>query len=635
MATLIPDPLPTGSATGELEMAKLLRRLPEDWIVYHEANVGGLYPDFVILAPDLGVMVMEIKDWRMTTIQSVDSQRMELRTTKCPEGTRVKNPLRQVRQYWQAVVNQCRSNRFGKDLIATKGEWRGNLCFPVGSIVVFTRITAAQVETSPHGEAWKSLFTRENSVLANELAIWETLEGEDLAAVLKPFFQPFEMRERFTAHQIDVLRWVLFPESRMDVILRRERADHEQVIQLLDARQECHARSLGSGHRILSGVAGSGKTVLLLARARHLALTRPGQATLLLCYNKVLAEWLRARIADCPDVTVLHFDGWAKSMKLSRSRTDDSDAAFGTRVLTQLQSRGDSVRVWDTVLIDEAQDFEPSWFQCALASMRDPEDGDLVIVADGSQRLYKRNGPSWKALGIKAAGRTISARYDLDKNYRNTPVIAALAHGFSDEEVNDDGIGARRVGPNTCRRSNHSRPVLVEAGDHARQVEAAVEIVSRWLRGERAGHSSTPIKPEDIGIFYPKLGGNSRLLEQLIVSLARLAPTRWLSDKNDPLCHRQVNEKAIKVQTVHSAKGLQYKAVIILWTDMLPKAHEATDEERRLLYVAITRAENDLVLLGSGGGLFNPKFKETCAVRRFPFASDREDSRISAVTLGR
>jgi ATP-dependent exoDNAse (exonuclease V) beta subunit len=55
------------------------------------------------------------------------------------------------------------------------------------------------------------------------------------------------------------------------------------------------------------------------------------------------------------------------------------------------------------------------------------------------------------------------------------------------------------------------------------------------------------------------------------------------------------------------------------------------DEERWLLYVAITRAENDLVLIGNGDGGFDPKFKETCAVRQFPFASKRSED----VMLGR
>lgn len=44
---------------------------------------------------------------------------------------------------------------------------------------------------------------------------------------------------------------------------------------------------------------------------------------------------------------------------------------------------------YHAVLIDEAQDFAPSWFQCACAALKDPDDGDLIIVGDGSQGLYR------------------------------------------------------------------------------------------------------------------------------------------------------------------------------------------------------------------------------------------------------
>ncbi len=623
MATLIPDPLPAGCTAGEKELAKLLRRLPEDWTVYHEPSVQGLRPDFVILAPDRGVLVLEAKDWKLGTVQSLDHQWVERQASKDTVARREKNPLRQVDGYWRAIKDECQGCLFGRELVQKDGEWRGNLCFPVGAVVVFRGISRADVERSPHRAAWESIFTAQNTLLSGAWKSWEDLDKAGLVAALAPFFLPFKMRERFTAHQIDILRWVLFPESRMDVILGRGRANAEQVLSVLDARQEQHARSLGSGHRILFGVAGSGKTVLLLARARWLAREQPEQRTLLLCYNKVLAAWLQARMTDCITVTVRHFDGWAKDLGVSR-RFNEDGATFGTRLHGELMKRGDALRSWDALLIDEAQDFEPVWFQCALAAMKDPENGDLVIVADGSQQLYKPGRLSWKSLGIRAAGRTISARYDLDKNYRNTPRIAALAHGYSDDNCEEDGMNGTRVGPNTCRRANVSLPVFIQTGSHTDQVDSAVEIAARWLRGQRNGQQSTPLKPEEIGIFYPRLVNNRPLLDRMVAELSRLAPTRWLSRPQDEAAHRGVNEPAIKVQTIHSAKGLQYKAVIILWTDLLPAAKEAKDEERRLLYVAITRAENDLVLLGSGGRGFAGELESACAVRSWPFSTRPE-----------
>ncbi|MDA0703990.1 MAG: hypothetical protein O3A96_12260 [Proteobacteria bacterium] len=111
---------------------------------------------------------------------------------------------------------------------------------------------------------------------------------------------------------------------------------------------------------------------------------------------------------------------------------------------------------YDAVLIDEAQDFEPSWFTCLLSAMEDPEHGDLLIVADGCQGLYRRTKISWSQLGIKARGRTISCSYQLDRNYRNSREIIALAEtfAFSNTDANDlDAIQSVRVNMSRCELS--------------------------------------------------------------------------------------------------------------------------------------------------------------------------------------
>lgn len=82
MATLIPEFLPAKSPQGERDLARTLKRLPEDWIVYHEPDIQGRRPDFVILAPDLGVFVIEVKDWKMSTVHSLDPQHVERRPSR-------------------------------------------------------------------------------------------------------------------------------------------------------------------------------------------------------------------------------------------------------------------------------------------------------------------------------------------------------------------------------------------------------------------------------------------------------------------------------------------------------------------------------------------------------------------------
>jgi hypothetical protein len=79
-----------------------------------------------------------------------------------------------------------------------------------------------------------------------------------------------------TMPQFDRLRALLFPEVRVRQIALpldepAESADEDRVLAVMDLQQEQLARSLGEGHRIIRGVAGSGKTLILAFRAEYLA----------------------------------------------------------------------------------------------------------------------------------------------------------------------------------------------------------------------------------------------------------------------------------------------------------------------------------------------------------------------------
>ncbi len=89
MSTLIPDPLGSHVTHGEKELAKILRRLPEDWIVYYEPAVGGRKPDFVVLAPGLGLLVIEVKDWKLGTAKELNAERVTLESER-PDASALK-----------------------------------------------------------------------------------------------------------------------------------------------------------------------------------------------------------------------------------------------------------------------------------------------------------------------------------------------------------------------------------------------------------------------------------------------------------------------------------------------------------------------------------------------------------------
>ena len=124
-----------------------------------------------------------------------------------------------------------------------------------------------------------------------------------------------------TLPQIERVRWHLFPEIRISSVQQDFFSDPPKfdegepvpdIVRVMDLAQEQLARSLGSGHRIIHGVAGSGKTLILGYRCLHLAriLHKP---ILVLCFNITLAARLRSFINEkgiADKVQVYHFHEW-------------------------------------------------------------------------------------------------------------------------------------------------------------------------------------------------------------------------------------------------------------------------------------------------------------------------------------
>lgn len=211
------------------------------------------------------------------------------------------------------------------------------------------------------------------------------------------------------------------------------------TIKVMDRRQEALAKSLGSGHRVIRGVAGSGKTLVLVYRARLLARLLPNKRILVTCYTKSLASQLKAQLADAPNVEVVNLDK-LMAKALSRAGMKHPGYKGGTEpvaraALEAIRSRGGAT--YRAVMVDEAQDFdtEALAFCLELLEADDPDHQDVVIVADSAQNIFRKNF-RWKDAGIKAQGRTRLLRV----NYRNTREILEFAHAFlvSDPSITVD-----------------------------------------------------------------------------------------------------------------------------------------------------------------------------------------------------
>jgi hypothetical protein len=616
-AEMVPDGLRDGCSKGEQRLFAVLQRLPNGYVVYHESGTDSANASFLVIGPDFGLLVIKCVGWRASKLAAECAQ---------AEG----NPVTEAQARIDGIATACASEPGFDVLVAGNGNGAPRFIFPCGYLTVFSNITQSELENAKAQSAFPPSQTTTRDVLESWRAN-ESFAGQHVVDILHWYMRGEVRAFPLTDGQIRTLRAVIHPEIRLaekpEPIIDGPATEPALNIDIavLDLRQERHARSLGSGHRLIYGIAGSGKTVLLIARARYLASQHPEQHILLLCFNVTLACYLRKKLEDWHNVSVCHFDDWSIANDVTRDQRDNDE--LGERLLAVLTVRGDDARVNDTVLIDEAQDFSPSWFRCVLATMKDPLDGDLVIVSDASQGLYRQTGVSWKSLGIRAQGRTVHAKFDLDRNYRNTREILELARHFaSPPTANDEDITmCMPVDPAMARRSNGMMPVLFKETFRTGEWKRVVKLVQgllqgKWMEDDLPG----PLLDREIGILYPVLlGQDENEFRHFREHLEKVTPFVWLTPKHrkskmDP--RTMVNEPGVKVQTIHSAKGLEYRAVIVMWADQLPMSwlpdyNEA--ENRRLMYVALTRAQDFLAITCSRSSTFIEEIRQSgCAIVR-------------------
>lgn len=611
MAHMIPDRVADGASKGERQLFAILQKAPDNYVVYHENNSTGKYPDFIVIAPDLGLMVIEVKGWRLKEILAGDLQ--EVKVKQFGSEKNKTHPLRQARQYMIKLMKRCEQHPDVESLLQTEGRWKNHFIFPFGHFAILSWITTEQLKSHPNGD-FTAIFPPNKVVPKERFTSWldESFTTEDIVETLSSFFDPKWNFEPLTEEQIDKLRGIIHPEivipSKPATLAQQlaSKSNKSISIKQLDLKQEENARNIGRGHRIIYGVAGSGKTIILIARAKFVSSKYPESKILLLCYNVVLSAYLKKVLEGYQNVSVKHFDEWSKENgkvrkvnKIDGYWESESDEELGARLQLALENGAKDCRKYDTVMVDEAQDFHSLWFSCILEAMKDPCDGDLIIVGDGSQGLYPRGKVSWKQIGINAQGRTIHKRFDLDKNYRNSREIIEVAAIFANSTLDEDEdcIKSPIVNPNKTIRETGIKPVYLQAKSREEECFRVIEIVKDLLAGKWFEQSIEKIAPENIGILYPYAGKYGKpILKDFLENLNLVVPTVWLSETQDS--RNKVCESGVKVQTIHSAKGIQYRAVIILWTGLLPTNFQNSDEEqdRRLLYVALTRAEDFLLI---------------------------------------
>jgi Nuclease-related domain len=114
--------------SGERRLAQRLEdKLEEDYLVWYDVPVGHkrLHPDFILLHPQWGLIVLEVKDWKLETLRQVNPQTVTLLTA---EGEKtVRNPLEQARGYALELAKMLEQDPL---LVQQDEDHQGKLAFP-------------------------------------------------------------------------------------------------------------------------------------------------------------------------------------------------------------------------------------------------------------------------------------------------------------------------------------------------------------------------------------------------------------------------------------------------------------------------------------------------------------------------
>lgn len=563
MARMIPPACAATTPAGERDLFNKLRDDPDTsgWVVLHSLDLkkhqskieGEL--DMVVLVPGLGVLCIEVK--------GCDVSRQDGKWIY-PYETSLEGPFKQASK----AMHSLRAYVVSRD-----SSLAGLLFF---SAAVFTRVDFD--EQSPEWHPWqyinRRLFVR-RPISLNITTILQCAH-EHIASRAGRNSWYNENDSAPTDGQIRKMVSLLRANFEYAVSPRSDLENLEQLICRYTEEQFDALDLLEDNRRVVfKGPAGTGKTLLALETARRAV--AEGKKILLLCYNALLGDWLKAETASFSvDPTALRcgtFHGLLVEISGEKPAKGANSEYWRKDLPTSVSDRLlDDGRTWptyDMLVVDEAQDLlEEDYLDVLdLLVKGGLAGGHWAFFGDFERQaifLSEGGGGAKQALEHLFKRAPGQVNFSLRINCRNAEPIAetlALTSGLSPgyKRVLHD-IEGSAVDPLFYGSPAEQEKCLAAALLDLKEILKASEIVVLSMRNDEfscAGNAST----EQIG--------------------ARLVPIRQVKDM-----------QSIPFASIHAYKGLEAPAVIITDIESLDQ-----DRTRALLYVGMSRARIRLFML--------------------------------------
>ena len=530
-------------------------RLPEDIVVIYSANwiyrdargrLNEGEADFTILSPQTGLLAVEVKGGGVSFDAATGAWHSVDRNGKL---NAIKDPFKQASRERHALLDQITGH-------ASWRQWTGSR-FTIGHAVMLPDIGDPSPLIGPD---------RQRELVGVNADIQNVAQWYD--RVMR--FWSHANDDALGAKGVRLIEDILCKSIEVRPVLRAAVDDAEQQRIRLTANQAKVFRVIGGRRRaVVSGGAGTGKTVLALEKAK--ALASAGLKVLLLCYNRPLADSLAISLKDelliqaqsyhqlCDQrIRQAHQKGHDILKEAVEAYPGTGDQHhFDVLMPYALALSADVLEErFDALVVDEAQDFSDEYWLGVEMLLRDQENSHLYIFIDENQVLYPR----------KAKLPVEDEPFYLTNNCRNSAPIHEVGYCFYQGIPIDP---PELIGHDVIWTGLEK----VEA-----QADAVAKRVRQWVQVEG-------LKPEDVAVLVAKRpkGFAYDLLEQR----AEAAGAKWVFEAHG-------KAKCVLVDTVARFKGLEAQAVV-LWV-----GDEVVDEAQwETLYVGSTRAKSLLNIVGS------------------------------------
>jgi hypothetical protein len=497
--------------------------LGNDWTILHhvswqslrDGRQGDGEADFLLVHPKIGLIVIEVKGG------GIDVHDGRWYST---DRNGVRHPIKNP--YEQAVASKYALLKWLKSL--------GFARCPLGHAVVFPHID----KLPPLGPA----ATRQITFLRSDLP--------NIEIALRGCARHWALTADLPKSDVNEIIRHLAPSVRLNRSLSEASAAAEsRLIELTAEQVAAFAGLRASRGGLILGAAGTGKTVLAIARAQQLG--REGFNTLFVCYNEILGNELATSTQDTERLSTGTFHSLcfreANRARISVPSSPSTEWWENDAAEILVEACDKTETTFDAIVIDEGQDFAPSWIDALRCITAQRDDTPFYVFADPRQDIWMRN---W------ASSIDFQFSYELHRNLRNTHPIAEKVSASIGEALRPP-FGA------------HGPPV-------------------RWrdLRDE-----TRPLS--DILAAVEQLIDHGFGPQNLVVLCAASTTAQHLREHSvGPYSFGAWRSNGIPVETIARFKGMEAEAIVLVLES------GQTERDRTACYVGLSRARSVLVVIG-------------------------------------